>query len=135
MKKNVFEVIISTVKNNDFVNKNRNPNLSVIITKHNQANDIHKVLCIVQNQRIKNIEIIIIEDCSLDNSLVVIKNYQKTDEVNILISHNKNEGTIKSRTDSIRNTTEKYYLEIKEGDDALIHKDISNNCLYLNKVE
>ena len=47
-------------------NKSRNPDVSVIITIHNQANDIHKVLRSVQNQSIKNMEIIIIDDCSLD---------------------------------------------------------------------
>ena len=47
-------------------NKGRSPDVSVIITIHNQANDIHKVLRSVQNQSIKNIEIIIIDDCSLD---------------------------------------------------------------------
>ena len=40
-------------------NKSRNPDVSVIITIHNQANDIHKVLRSVQNQSIKNMEIII----------------------------------------------------------------------------
>ena len=93
-------------------NKNRNPDVSVIITINNQANDIHKVLRSVQNQSIKNIEIIIVDDCSLDNSFEVIKEYQKMDERIILISHNKNEGVIKSRTDGIRNATGKYIIYI-----------------------
>ena len=104
----------------------------LIITIHNQANDIHKVLRSVQNQSIKNIEIIIIDDCSLDNSFKVIKEYQKMDERIILISHNKNEGTIKSRADGIRNATGKY-ITIIDGDDALIHKDILKNCLYITQ--
>ena len=83
-------------------NKSRNPDVSVIITIHNQANDIHKVLRSVQNQSIKNMEIIIIDDCSLDNSFEIIKECQKLDERIILISHYKNEGAIKSRTDGIR---------------------------------
>ena len=53
-------------------NKSRNPDISVIITIHNQANDFHKVLRSVQNQSIKNIEIIIIDDCSFDNSFEII---------------------------------------------------------------
>ena len=113
-------------------NKSRNPDVSVIITIHDQANDIHKVLRSVQNQSIKNIEIIIIDDCSLDNSFEILKEYQKLDERIILISHYKNEGAIKSRTDGIRNATGKY-ITIIDGDDALIHKDILNNCLYIAK--
>ena len=111
-------------------NKSRNPDVSVLITIHNQANDIHKVLRSVENQSTKNIEIIIIDDCSLDNSFEIIKEFQKMDERIILISHNKNEGAIKSRTDGIRNAKGKY-ITIIDGDDALIHKDILKNCLYI----
>ena len=113
-------------------NKSRNPDVSVIITIHNQANDIHKVLRSVQNQSIKNMEIIIIDDCSLDNSFEIIKECQKLDERIILISHYKNEGAIKSRTDGIRIATGEY-ITIIDGDDALIHKDILKNCLYIAK--
>ena len=113
-------------------NKSRNPDVSVIITIYNQANDIHKVLRSVQNQSIKNIEIIIIDDCSLDNSFEIIKEYQKIDGRIILISHYKNEGAIKSRTDGIRIATGEY-ITIIDGDDALIHKDILKNCLYIAK--
>ena len=113
-------------------NKSRSPDVSVIITIHNQAKDIHKVLRSVQNQSIKNIEIIIVDDCSLDNSFEIIKEYQKMDERIILISHNKNEGTIKSRTDGIRNSIGKY-ITIIDGDDSLIHKDILKNSLYITQ--
>ena len=54
------------------------------------------------------------------------------DERIILISHNKNEGVIKSRTDGIRNATGKY-ITIIDGDDALIHKDILKNCFYITQ--
>ena len=50
----------------------------------------------IQNQSLKNIEIIKIDDCSLDNSL-----FQKEDERIISITHDANEGTIKSRNDGI----------------------------------
>ena len=113
-------------------NKSKNPDVSVIITINNQENDIHKVLRSVQNQSIKNIEIIIVDDCSLDNSFEVIKENQKMDKRIILISHNKNEGAIKSRADGIRKAIGKY-ITIIDGDDALIHKDILKNCLYISQ--
>ena len=105
------------------------PDVSIIITIYNQAEYIHKVLRSVQNQSLKNIEIIFIDDCSLDNSLEIIKEYQKEDERIILISHDTNEGEIKSRTDGIRKSKGKY-ITIIDGDDALIHKDILKNSLY-----
>lgn len=47
-----------------------------------------------------------------------------------MISHDSNEGTIKSRADGIRKAKGKY-ITILDGDDAFIHKDILNNCLYI----
>ena len=39
-----------------------------------------KCLRSIQNQSLKNIEIIKIDDCSLDNSLEIIKEFQKEDK-------------------------------------------------------
>ena len=61
------------IEGNQKFNKNENPEVSIIITIYNQAYDMHKSLRSVQNQSIKNIEIIIVDDCSLDNSLDIIK--------------------------------------------------------------
>ena len=65
-----------------------------------------------------------------DNSLELIKEYQKEDERIVLISHSLNEGTIKSRADSVRKARGKY-ITIIDGDDAFIHKDILKNSLYI----
>ena len=53
--------------------KTNNPDITVIMTMYNQAHCIYKGLRSVQNQSLKNIEIIIIDDCSEDNSTEVIK--------------------------------------------------------------
>ena len=97
---------------------------------YNQAHCIYKGLRSVQNQSLKNIEIIIIDDCSEDNSTDIIKQYQKEDPRIILISHDTNEGEIKSRTDGIRKAKGKY-ITIVDGDDALIHKDILKNSFFI----
>ena len=110
--------------------KNYYTDISVIIINYNQAHCLHKGLRSVQNQSIKNIEIIIVDDCSLDNSTEVIKEYQKEDPRIILISHDTNEGEMKSRVDGLRKAKGKYITTI-DGDDALIHKDILKNSLYI----
>ena len=43
--------------------KSEKPILTVIMTMHNQAHCIHKCLRSIKNQSIKNIEILIIDDC------------------------------------------------------------------------
>ena len=110
--------------------KSNYPDISVIIINYNQAHCLHKGLRSVQNQSIKNIEIIIVDDCSLDNSTEVIKEYQKEDPRIILIAHDTNEGEMKSRTDAIKKAKGKYITTI-DGDDALIHKDILKNSLFI----
>ena len=69
----------------DFI-KSENPDVSVIITAFNQAHCFYSALRSVQNQSLKNIEIIIIDDCSLDNTSEVIEKYMKEDErINLFI--------------------------------------------------
>ena len=100
------------------------------MTNYNQFHCIHKSIRSIQNQSIKNLEIIIIDDCSSDNSTEIIKNYQKEDNRIIIIEHKTNKGIIKSRSDGIKIAKGKY-ITILDGDDTLIHKDILKNSLYI----
>ena len=136
LNQNIFKEFIRLNSDNKLIEgnikfkKSYNPDITVIITIYNQADCLHKCIRSVQNQSLKNIEIIIIDDCSLDNSTEIIMQYQKEDERIILISHNSNEGVIKSRTDGIRKARGNY-ITIIDGDDAFIHKDILKNSLYI----
>ena len=113
--------------------RNINPDISILITMYNQGHCIHKCIRSIQNQSFKNIEIIIIDDCSLDNSTEIIESYQKEDERIILVKHESNEGKIKTRADGIKIAKGKYILII-DGDDALIHKNILLNTLYISNI-
>ena len=110
--------------------KSENPIITVIITMHNQAHILHKSIKSVQNQSIKNIEILIIDDCSRDNTTETIAEYQKEDPRIVLVEHDMNGGSIKSRADGVRLAKGKY-ITIVDGDDALAHKDILKDSLYL----
>ena len=90
------------IEQNPNFQKSKNPILTVIMTMHNQAHCIHKCLRSIQNQSIKNIEILIIDDCSQDNSTETIEEFQKEDPRIILVKHEMNEGPIKSRSDGVR---------------------------------
>ena len=107
--------------------KNENPFVSVIITIYNQANCFHCALRSVQNQSLKNIEIIIVDDCSLDNSTEMIKEYMKEDNRIIYLKHEINEGKIKSRTDGVK-IAKGRYITIIDGDDSLSNEFILYNC-------
>ena len=109
--------------------KQINPIITIIVTVYNQAHCLHACLRSIQNQSLKNIEIIVIDDCSLDDSYKIIKEFQKEDSRIIIIEHDSNEGTIKSRTDGIR-IAKGNYITIIDADDSFIHKDILKNSLY-----
>lgn len=113
--------------------KVNNPIISIIITVFNQFHCIHKSIRSIQNQSIKNLEIIIIDDCSSDNSTELIKKFQKEDNRITIIEHIINEGKIKSRSDGIKLAKGKY-ITMLDGDDALIHKDILKNSLYISNL-
>ena len=121
------------MEDNPKFEKSKNPIISVIVTIYNQAHCLHKCIKSIQNQSIKNIEILIIDDCSTDNTTDIIQQFQQTDPRIILYAHDINEGTIKSRSDGIRKAKGEYILVI-DGDDALIHKDILKNSLYIAQL-
>ena len=110
--------------------KSKKPIISVVMMVYNQAHCLHRCLRSIQNQSLKNIEIIIVDDCSLDNSVELIKEYQKEDPRIILIEHDANRGMIKTRTDGVRKAKGKYIASI-DSDDAFLHKDILKNSLYI----
>ena len=111
------------INNNSKIKINSFPDITVVLIIFNQAHCLHKALRSIQNQSLKNIEIIIVEDCSIDNSFDLIKNYQKEDSRIILLKHEINQGKIKSRSDGIKIAKGKY-ITVLDGDDAFIHKDI-----------
>ena len=118
------------IEENPNFKKSNNPDITVVMTMYNQAHCIYKGLRSVQNQSFKNIEIIIVDDCSEDNSTDVIKEYQKEDPRIILITHDANESRMKARTDGIRAAKGKY-ITIIDGDDAFIHKDILKHSFFI----
>ena len=59
---------------------NKNPKLSVIIPIYNGGKFLKHSLCSIQNQNMKDIEIILIDDFSTDNTIIVLEEYMKKDQ-------------------------------------------------------
>ena len=106
------------------------PDISIVTTMRNQAHCIHKAIRSVQNQSLKNIEMIIVDDCSLDNSTEVVEQFMKEDDRIILVKHNINEGIMKTRNEAIHMAKGKY-ISVLDADDTFIHKDILNYSLHV----
>ena len=99
------------------------PDVSIITTIHNQAHCIYKAIRSVQNQSLKNWEMIIIDDCSLDNSTLTVEQFMKEDSRISLIKNELNEGIMITRNKGIRKARGKYIC-ILDADDTLAQKDI-----------
>ena len=113
--------------------KSETPKISIIITIFNQLNCFYKTLRSIQNQSFKDIEIIIVDDGSTDNSIESLAKYQKQDYRIILLRHSYNYGTIKSRSDAVKLAKGKYII-ILDGDDGLSSREILYNSFKIAEI-
>ena len=105
--------------------------ISVIITSYNYEHYIKDAVESVLNQTFRDFELIIIDDCSLDNSTETVEEFMKEDERIILLKHDyNNEGIMITRNEGIRMAKGKY-IAMLDADDTFIHKDILKNSLYI----
>ena len=93
-----------------------NPKISVIITVYNGEPYLRTALLSVQNQDFKDIEIIMIDDYSKDNSVNLIKELMKTDHRIVLFQNDKNRGMLYTKTKGILLAKGKYILLLDEDD-------------------
>jgi hypothetical protein len=76
---------------------NNNPIISIIVSSYNKENLIIKTVKSIQKQSLKNIEIIIVDDCSSDNSYIKYKSLLETDPRIRIFYHQKNMGLWRTR--------------------------------------
>lgn len=87
------------------------PFFSVIIPLYNKENYIENALKSILNQTFTDYEIIIVNDCSTDNSIAKIESYLS--EKITLIHHEKNKGLSATRNTGVKNAKADYitYLD------------------------
>ena len=84
------------------------PKISVISPIYNSEKYILRFLRSIQNQNFLEIEIILVDDCSNDNSVFLIEKYIKEDERIILIKNKINKGTFITRNLGVLFSKSKY---------------------------
>lgn len=90
--------------------------ISIIIPMHNSHKTIKFALRSIQNQNMIEIEIIVINDFSLDNSVSIIKQIIEKDKRIKLINNNKNKGILYSRCIGVLSSKGKYILNLDQDD-------------------
>jgi glycosyltransferase involved in cell wall biosynthesis len=106
--------------------KKKIPKVSIISAIYNREKFITRFIRCMQSQSFKDIEIILVDDNSFDNSVKLIEKYKKDEKRIILIKNKKNRGTFVARNLGILKSKGKYII-IPDPDD-IISKDIIEIC-------
>ena len=92
------------------------PFISIILPSYNKEKEIVKSIRSIQNQSFQKIEIIIVDDCSTDNSKEIYKTLLDSDPRIRVFYHQKNMGVWRSRLDGFLYSRSKYILHFDPGD-------------------
>jgi glycosyltransferase involved in cell wall biosynthesis len=106
--------------------------ISVIMAVYNSEEFLEETIRNIINQTFNNFEFIVIDDCSTDNSLNIIKNYTKQDKRIILIENKKNIGLTKSLNKGLRIAKGKYIARI-DADDIALSERLEKQYKYLEE--
>lgn len=102
--------------------------VSLIVAIYKSENFLPKLIESIINQTHKNIEILLVDDGSPDNSGMICDKYAKKDD-RIHVIHKKNGGACEARNTGLQNATGDY-IAIIDGDDWLEHDFVE----YLLKI-
>lgn len=119
---------IDLVFNGTLIDKNKkyslkeNPKISIIISVYNGEAYLKTSLLSIQNQDMKDIEIVIVDDGSKDNSVNLIKELMLSEERIVLYKNNENKGALYTKSKGVISAKGKYVLLMDE-DDIYIQRD------------
>jgi len=133
---NIIKIIIKSYLNfwaakNGGKLMNKNPLVSVAMTCFNQGHFIKDAIKSVVNQTYENWQLVIVNDCSTDNSLKAINKYIDSygikDKVK-LINHEKNNGYGASLGEAVK-CSDGELVAIVDSDDGLAENDAFEICV------
>jgi len=103
------------------------PKVSVVISLYNSGKTIKSSIRSIQNQNMNEVEIILVDDFSTDNTLEIIDELRKEDSRIKIIKNTENKGALFSKSVGALNARGKY-LFFLDSDDLFINKNILNLC-------
>ena len=114
-----------------YFKKCNTPKISIISPVYNRERYLSRFIRSIQYQNFNDIEIILVNDCSLDYSVKIIENFIQKDKRIKLINLKKNKGTFITRNIGVLFSKGKYII-LPDPDD-IISKNILSICY--NKCE
>jgi glycosyltransferase involved in cell wall biosynthesis len=103
------------------------PKITALITSHNSENFISTAIRSVQNQDFNDIEILIVDDCSSDKTVEIIKTMKIKDKRIKLIQNKVNKGILYSKSLGVLKSNGKYIMFL-DSDDLFVNKNIFLMC-------
>lgn len=108
----------------------KKPLVSVVMSVYNEASFVSEAISSILNQTYRNIELIIVDDASSDNTVNII---ETINDVRIkLIKNEENKGLAHNLNVAIRNSTGEYIARM-DGDDISHPERIREQVLYMEK--
>ena len=106
--------------------------VSIIVPVYNTSKYLKRCLETIKNQTLENIEVILVDDGSTDESAFICDSF--SDDIRFKIIHNDNQGPSGSRNDGINIATGEYCMFV-DSDDWLEHTACENMYIFAKTLD
>ena len=119
-------------KNDIYYYNINKPKISFIASVYNKEKYLESFIYSIQNQNLKEFELIFVDDCSTDESVNIIKGFKKKDKRIKLKINKKNMGSLYTRYKGAKHAKGEYFLFV-DSDDIVLKEGILNSYNYIKK--
>ena len=99
-----------------------NPKFSIIVVAYNLEKLIGRAIDSIIEQTYTNFELLVVDDCSKDDTVKIMRQYESQDNRVKVIANERNSGPSISRNSAV-DIAKGDYIVYLDGDDALYSKD------------
>ena len=108
------------------------PKVSFIASVYNKEKYLNSFISSIQNQNLKDFELIIVDDCSTDKSVEIIKKYENNDKRIKLIKNIQNRGSLYTRYIGLQHAKGEFIIFV-DSDDIVLKDGILKSYNYIKK--
>jgi glycosyltransferase involved in cell wall biosynthesis len=108
------------------------PKISIIIPTFNREKLVMEAIESLRKQSYKNIEIIVVDDCSTDNTQILVEKEKYIDQRIVYIRHKQNKGAPTARNTGIENASGEF-LAFLDSDDRWLPEKLERQMEVLQK--
>ena len=118
--------------NNIYHNYIDKPKISFIASVYNKEKYLYSFISSIQNQNLKDFELIIVDDCSNDESINIIKKFNQRDKRIHLIKNKRNRGSLFTRFKGSQYAKGEFIIFV-DSDDIVLKNGILRVYNYIKK--